>query len=214
MLIATYSFSARIAGVRTQKIAVSFSVYNILVLISRTANGFQAPLLANYIEKTLANIYILDPEYVFRLILLIYSLATLIGIITTPIMQRLLTLVIKNVNENQTIFKSLFIVFKENIKETNKLRLPNKENINSLLEIKSYNFKIFIYNIIGTAILSTGVISAIYAGYLNPEFRATSSNLSALINGFATLIMFLVVDPYLSILVDNVKNDRKKRIIF
>ena len=52
-LIATYSFSARIAGVRTQKIAVSFSVYNILVLISRTANGFQAPLLANYIEKTL-----------------------------------------------------------------------------------------------------------------------------------------------------------------
>mgnify|MGYP005852923513 CR=1 FL=1 len=62
--------------------------------------------------------------------------------------------------------------------------------------------------------MSTGVISAIYAGYLNPEFRATSSNLSALINGFATLIMFLVVDPYLSVLVDNVKNDRKKEIFF
>ena len=59
----------------------------------------------------------LNPEFVFRLILLVCSLATLIGIITTPTMQRLLTIVIKNVNEDQTIFKSLFSALKENIKK-------------------------------------------------------------------------------------------------
>ena len=35
------------------------------------------------------------------------------------------------------------------------------------------------------AVLVVGVLASIYAGYLNPEYRVTASQLSALINGFA-----------------------------
>ena len=43
-LITTLSYSVRIVGIRTGRIAISFALFNILVLVSRTANGFQASL--------------------------------------------------------------------------------------------------------------------------------------------------------------------------
>jgi len=49
-LIGSLAYSVRIAGVRTGRIALSFSLFNILVLVSRTANTFQAPLLAKRVE--------------------------------------------------------------------------------------------------------------------------------------------------------------------
>jgi hypothetical protein len=50
-LITTLSYSVRIVGIRTGRIAISFALFNILVLVSRTANGFQAPLLAKTVEN-------------------------------------------------------------------------------------------------------------------------------------------------------------------
>src|SRR3546814_10336897 len=39
-----------IAGVRTRRIAMSFALFNILVLFSRTSNSFLGPFLAKRIE--------------------------------------------------------------------------------------------------------------------------------------------------------------------
>ena len=50
-LITTLSYSVRIVGIRTGRIAISFALFNILVLVSRTANGFQTPLLAKTLEN-------------------------------------------------------------------------------------------------------------------------------------------------------------------
>jgi uncharacterized membrane protein YphA (DoxX/SURF4 family) len=51
--IGTLACAARIAGVRTRRIAVSFALFNVLVLVSRTSNSFQGPFLARRIEATL-----------------------------------------------------------------------------------------------------------------------------------------------------------------
>jgi hypothetical protein len=40
-LIGTLAYSVRIAGTRTRRIALSLSLFNILVLVSRTSNSFQ-----------------------------------------------------------------------------------------------------------------------------------------------------------------------------
>jgi hypothetical protein len=40
-LIGTLAYAARIAGVRTRRIAVSFSLFNILILMSRTSNSLR-----------------------------------------------------------------------------------------------------------------------------------------------------------------------------
>ncbi len=45
-VISTLAYSVRIVGVRTGRIAISFAVFNVFALLSRTANTIQAPLLA------------------------------------------------------------------------------------------------------------------------------------------------------------------------
>jgi Amj-like protein len=52
-LIGTLAYSVRIAGSRTGRIALSLSLFNILILVSRTSNSFQAPLLAKRVEQHL-----------------------------------------------------------------------------------------------------------------------------------------------------------------
>ena len=50
-LIGALAYAARIAGVRTGRIAMSFALFNVLVLLSRLSNGFLGPFLASRIEK-------------------------------------------------------------------------------------------------------------------------------------------------------------------
>jgi hypothetical protein len=52
-LIGTLAYAVRIAGVRTRRIAVSFALFNVLVLVSRTSNSFQGPSVAKRIEVAL-----------------------------------------------------------------------------------------------------------------------------------------------------------------
>src|SRR3546814_912453 len=52
-------------------------------------------------------------------------------------------------------------------------------------------------------LLAVGVVASLYAGYLAPEFRVTASQLSALINGFATILLFAFIDPQLSVMTDD-----------
>ena len=49
-----------------------------------------------------------------------------------------------------------------------------------------------------------GLFAARYAGYLTPEFRATASSLSGVINAVATILLFAIVDPFLAMLTDDV----------
>jgi hypothetical protein len=89
-LITTLSYAVRIVGVRTGRIAVSFALFNILVLVSRTANGFQAPLLAKTIEDDI-KLGIPGNEGPFRLIILSCTLATITGAFLIPTFQRALS---------------------------------------------------------------------------------------------------------------------------
>jgi hypothetical protein len=59
-------------------------------------------------------------------------------------------------------------------------------------------------NFFATALWTVGVLASIYAGVLEPDFRVTASSLSSIINGMATVLMFILVDPYLSGLTDDV----------
>ena len=78
-LIGALAYAARIAGVRTRRIAMSFALFNILVLFSRTSNSFLGPFLAKRIETRIhdgsgASLFI-DMQFV----LAAASVATLIG---------------------------------------------------------------------------------------------------------------------------------------
>src|SRR5207344_2651658 len=89
-LVGTLAYSVRIAGTRTRRIALSLSLFNILILVSRTSNSFQAPLLAKRVESHLLVSDGANGTMDFRVLLFSATLASLVGAMLIPTFQRLL----------------------------------------------------------------------------------------------------------------------------
>ena len=205
-LISTLSYAVRIVGVRTGKIAVSFALFNIVILVSRTSNSFQAPLLAKWIED---NIRLgIDPgTFEMRMILLATTVATILGGLLIPTFQRIFTSSVNNFSLHKSVPRLLLHGFtKSGVKQfRQELKMPDKGNFKvSKSLFKDFPVKFFIYNAIAVAILTVGVLSSLYAGLSVPEVRTTASTLSPVVNGLATILMFVFIDPYLSVLTDDV----------
>jgi len=205
-IISTLAYSVRIVGVRTGRIAISFAVFNVFALISRTANSVQAPLLAKTIENT---IKIGDPQsllYIFRWILFSTTVATIIGALLMPTFIRVFGKAVERFSIYRSIPKLILHSFsKAGIEQfKSSVSVPKKENLAQLKSLNMVPKKIILMNTIAFAISTVGILASLYAGCLNPELRTTCSTLASVINGLATLLMFIFIDPYISMLTDDV----------
>ena len=108
----------------------------------------------------------------------------------------------KNVME---MLDMVVAAYKTNLSDFKEIcSLPTMSNVTNLKIPHGLSTKIIIMNIVAVALWTVGVFASMYAGYLNPEVRVTSSTLSSIINGFATIIMFIFIDPNLSMMTDDV----------
>jgi hypothetical protein len=215
-LIGTLAYGARIAGVRTRRIAMSFALFNILVLVSRTSNGFLGPFLAKRIETRLAegggDALLAD----FRLVLLSASIAVFVGIVLVPTSQRLFARAIGYFQEHRSttrmLLRSATPAGLRAIRDS--ITLPSSGQIRQLVRPRGVGWGVLLANCLAQALLTVGVLASLYAGYLNPEFRVTASQLSAVINGFATILLFALIDPQLSVMTDDVVEGRLEEPLF
>jgi hypothetical protein len=204
-VVASLAYSVRIAGVRTLRIAVSLSLFNILSLVSRTANSLQSPVLAKRIESALA---IGAPASVadFRWLLAAAAVATLLGATLTPTFQRLFTRAVARFAIDRSLGRLLFRLFRPGalagLREA--VAIPAGDNLRGLGSRAQLPYRIVVLNTVVTAVWTVGALAPYYAGALNPTLRVTATSLSALVNGGATILLAIVVDPYLSLLTDDV----------
>lgn len=205
-LIGTLAYAVRIAGVRTGRIAVSFALFNILVLVSRTSNSFQGPFLAKRIEENLladaANTLLTD----FRWILLSATLATVIGALLIPTFQRIFSRAVRHFQVHRSVPQLLLHgFFKGGLAQLKDVAsLPSPVNVTSMRVARGISPWVVVLNIAAVALWTIGVFASLYAGYLNPELRVTSSTLSSVVNGVATIMMFVFIDPHMSVMTDDV----------
>ena len=89
-VVSTLSYAVRIAGVRTGRIAFALSLFNLLVLFSRSSNAILAPLLSKRTEMAIQSEATPDPGD-FRVLLFAAAVGTLIGAALIPTFQRLIT---------------------------------------------------------------------------------------------------------------------------
>lgn len=204
-LIGTLAYGVQITGVTTKRIAISLALFNLVVLISRTANAFQAPLLAKRIENNLHLAQTPSLEADFRWLLLVTSLATLVGALLIPTFHRLLAHAVMSFSARRSIPKVILHGFSKagilHLRES--IRLPQPKMLTHLSREQHFPLRLVVLNAFVIAVWTVGVLASLYAGYLQPDYRVTASNLSAIINGVATIIMFASIDPYLSILTDD-----------
>jgi len=203
-MLTTMSYAMWIVGTRTQRIAISFSLFNLIVILTRTSNTFQAPMLAKHVELDIMQPGVGADELSFRLILVVASAATIIGACCIPTFQRFMAKAVEYFAEVKSVPKLLTHGLSGrglySLRES--LKFPGFENINQLRQAKSVPIMILAMNAFAVAVLSVGFLSSLYAAYLQPELRVTSANLAAVVTGIATVLLFVFVDPYLSMLTD------------
>ena len=79
---------------------------------------------------------------------------------------------------------------------------------------RGVGWNVLLANCLAQALLTVGVLASLYAGYLNPEFRVTASQLSAVVNGVATILLFALIDPQLSVMTDDVVDGKASEALF
>ncbi|NBV16447.1 lipid II flippase Amj family protein [Janthinobacterium sp.] len=206
-IIGTLAYSVRIAGIRTRRIAVSLALFSILMLLSRTSNSFLGPFLAKRVETGIdqhvaAGTLLGD----FRWLLFSASLATILGAILIPTFQRAFCRAVEHFQIHRSVPKLLLhAVFKGGLSYLRtSASLPKPANVTGLREKSGVSVSMTAMNVIATALWTVGVFAALYAGVLDPSVRVTSSTLSSIINGGATIMMAVFIDPHMSGMTDDV----------
>lgn len=215
-LISTLSYAVRIVSIRTKRVALTISLFNVLVLVSRTANTFQAPLLSKIVESDL-NQGLFNPRTEwFSFIIASATFASIVGVFLIPTFQRMLTHAVEDFGKFRSIPRLLKKAFHLKTYQViqSDFTLPRKENIQFKSVLSFVSWKYVFLNMFASAIITVGVISSLYAGYLNPNFRTTASSLSSIVNGFATIFLVLFIDPYLSVMVDDTINGKMPEMIY
>jgi len=205
-LIGTLAYAVRIAGVRTGRIAVSFALFNILVLVSRTSNSFQGPFLAKRIEDNIHHGLAHGMLSDFRWLLFSATLATVLGAFLIPTFQRVFSRAVQHFQINRSVPQLLMRgLFKGGLSQLKDLAsLPATSNVTQMRLGQGVSYWVIVLNVGAVALWTIAVFASLYAGYLNPELRVTSCTLSSVINGAATIMMFVFIDPHMSVMTDDV----------
>jgi hypothetical protein len=209
-LVGTLAYAVRIAGVRTRRIAISFALFNLLVLVSRTSNSFQGPFLAKRVEQHLLPAVSQNLLSDFRWLLLSATFATIVGAFMIPTFQRIFSRAVLDFQSHRSIprllLRGVFNGGLAHVRES--VVLPVPANMKALRGRCVISAWMIIVNVVAVGLWTIGVFASLYAGFLKPELRVTSSTLSSIVNGAATVLMFVFIDPHLSVMTDDVVEGR------
>jgi hypothetical protein len=202
----TLSYSIRLAGVRTGKLAVSLSLAGILLLVSRTANMAQSPLAGGLIDRAREEEG-LPVREAFHWIIGASTAGTLAAMILFPSCVLLFSRMIHHLQTAGSVPRLVTSVTVEQLRNARShLRKPRWSMLKSM-RYHGVPSRLFAINTVVTGIYTVGVLSALYAAHLMPANATFTSQSSGLINGVATVLLTVFVDPHLAMLTDKAQQD-------
>ncbi|MGB9681495.1 MAG: lipid II flippase Amj family protein [bacterium] len=201
----TLSLSVRWVGVRVGRVVTAASLFNILVLVSRTANLLQAPMVGKMVDLAIRNHrsdFLLQN---FRIILLSSTIGTALGIFLMPTFVGIFGRLILSFEREGSILKLIFRLFTPRVFSVtiDSFLPPKKEMLKSNI-FRDIPKKFFFLQLLITGFYTIGVLSSLFAGTIMPQYRVTASQLSGIINGIATILLMVFVDPSVAIITDQV----------
>jgi hypothetical protein len=208
-MVETLTYGARIAGIKTRRLYLAATLFSIVALVARTANLIQAPLLGYYVDSVilLGNISLLRDS--FRLIIFSATLGSILAVLLLPTFISIFIYLIGSLERTESLGRMVLSMLsadhllKRACKRLGKnLKRPRLSHL-FLLREKKIPKRILILYIIVASINTVGVLSAIYAGALVPDYRLTASQMSGILNGFSTIVLTFFIDPYASLITDH-----------
>ncbi|QQE74252.1 lipid II flippase Amj family protein [Brevibacillus composti] len=205
----TLSYALRYAGVQTGRLAVALSLTGVIVLVSRTSNMIQAPFTGALIDHASAKNTEVLPA--LHLIIGAASLGTLAAILLFPTLVQLSKRLIAHLEITGSLPQLLrTTVSIHRIRQVkHHIRLPRLPSL-ARFRIKGIPYRLLLLNCIVTGIYTIGVLATQFASLLVPEFKATVMSASGMINGIATIILTIFIDPQVGLLTDRAMNGQSE----
>ncbi|MFC1770656.1 lipid II flippase family protein [Candidatus Margulisiibacteriota bacterium] len=209
------AYCMRLAGLRTKQIAISMSFVTTTLLISRLSNMFQAPLLGVRVDVSIMNQSakaLAQLEMDFRFVIFAGFLGTLFGALLTPTVIKLFQQAIKRFLGHGSLPRIALASFKPTniVSIISCFRLPNLTMLKTIT-IKGIPKTFLILNIFVTSIYTIGVLCSLLAGAYLPALRSTAIQLSGIVNGIATIMLTVFVDPAGARITDQAVHDARPK---
>ncbi|MED2974253.1 lipid II flippase Amj family protein [Fictibacillus sp. B-59209] len=214
-VIETLAYSTRISGARVKLIATALSLFSTMVIVSRFSTMIQQPLTAKLIAEAPDSNKLSLIEGQYRVLIGVTSLGVIIGIMLFPTFITIFSRAIVQLsNERGSIIKLLvkhlnLSGFKKLIKC---IRIPKISYLDGIT-LSTIPKRLFFVNVVISAVFTIGVFSSIYASMLVPKDYAQAALMSSgIINGIATILLTLFIDPKASVLADRVVKKESKYV--
>ncbi|CDQ40449.1 lipid II flippase Amj family protein [Virgibacillus salexigens] len=208
--IETLAYAVRLSGARVRMIASALALFNVMVIVSRLANMMQQPFTGSLIDTAPHQHTLQFVEYQYRMLIGASTAGTVAGILLFPTFIALFSRAIIHLSNEKgsipaLIRKGISVeFFFRGIRHMRFPRISDMKNVH----LKNIPIKLFFINMLITAIYTIGVLSALYASLIIPERATTAVMASGLINGVATILLVIFVDPKISVLADDVVNQK------
>jgi hypothetical protein len=215
-MVETLSYSARLAGIRARRLYLAGALFSLLVLLARTANLIQAPLLGSLVDTVIntgSAPVLIEP---FRMIIFSATTGSVLAALLIPTFINIFTFLIGSLERSESLgmmimrmintdrfLKKIYTRLEESARRPRFYHLL-------LLREKRIPKTLIMFTILVASINTVGVLSAIYAGALLPDYRLTASQLSGVLNGFSTIILTFCIDPYASLVTDHVMAGKRR----
>lgn len=205
-------YSSRVSAVRTASMASAMAIFNFFGLFARVGSQIYAPFVGAVTDQLTHRDpgTALDPqslaklEFFYRGLIGGATLGCLLSVLLIPTFVKVFEAMILSLNREQ----SLPAVLLRALNPTRWGRIlglitaPWKQAVSR--EALARLPKVFLWaNVLVLAFMTVGQLAAIYAGAtFSPEVARTTTLLSPLINGIATITLSILVDPTCARLVD------------
>ncbi|MBS4174429.1 lipid II flippase Amj family protein [Bacillus sp. FJAT-49736] len=213
--VETLAYSTRLSGARVGLIASALSLFNTMIIVSRFSTMFQQPMTGKLIGEApkAHTLEFIQDQY--RILIGVTTLGVCIGMLLFPTFIAVFSRAITQLSLEKG---SIFAVLK---KWSNKqglkkviacIRLPRLSYLKGINR-STFPKRIFVVNVLITSIYTVGMLAALYASVIvEPKYAAAAITSSGIINGVATILLTLFVDPKASVLADQVVKKENKYV--
>jgi hypothetical protein len=207
----TSAYAARLAGVRTGRLTLARSLYNVLALSSRGANALAGPLVGSLTDQAVAggDVGSLLAEY--RLMLLAAAAGTLAAGLLIPSLSRILATGVASYEARRSLPRVVVrgLSVRGGRRMWRDLVPPRLETVRASRR-SPFPKRFLVVSVLVTALYTVSSFGALYASALVPEGARTAASLPPLVNGVGVLLMIFVVDPIAALVTDEALRGQRR----
>ncbi|MFC1483249.1 lipid II flippase Amj family protein [Candidatus Margulisiibacteriota bacterium] len=205
-----FAYSIRLAGIRTRHVATSITFVNVCFLIARLSNMFQAPLLGTMVDGAINNNTVPELGNLFRIVIFAAFLGNVFAALLLPSGVVIFEKAIKRFEKVGSLPRVFFsgLIPRNFVKVIFSLRLPKFKSL-PRFRLDGVPKTFLFLNMFVVSIYAIGVLASLFAGAKIPMYRATAIQLSGIVNGIATIMFVLFVDPPSAHLTDQCVHGKK-----